>query len=161
MQIIPTEQLSEYYPFMPMDQFNKFIKDQNLTYGKHLKPVKDTKNWLFEAGWHGITAGLITDLIGLGWNKNIITIGERDGKGIFKIKVGTPKMFDRIKIWQNQCSKICQHCGSTEDVRTHNDPPNPLYSTDCVHCREKGDAFEKEIVKSLDKIWNKHLRKNQ
>lgn len=138
----------EYYPYMTVSQFNQFIKEQRLTQGNRFQPVKNGNQCNFGPGWNSITVDLILDLIIMGWNKNFITIGTKKGKGVFKILNGTQEMHDRIKIWQNQCTKMCDCCGSTEDVRTekHSDNPFiPLYFTLCIICRDNDKASIEQI----------------
>lgn len=146
---IPTEQLSEYYPYMNLFEFNRFVEEQHLTQGKRFQPVINGNKWDLNPGWNSITAALITDLIVLGWNKHITKIGTLEGKGVFEIKNGTPAMYTRIKIWRDQGARMCELCGSTEDVRTEKEANQPFYSTECIECRDRSRAFEKEIRESL------------
>lgn len=67
-------------------------------------------------GWLPLVQELIEKLIKLGWDKHTTQIKEKFGGLRFYIGSGSPEIYKMIVWAENESYKICETCGSREDV---------------------------------------------
>lgn len=69
-------------------------------------------------GWNLIIKDLISDLIKMGWNKEIIQVKEKYGTLRFYINEGTDDIHRRIAKAENESATICEATGKSGKLRT-------------------------------------------
>jgi hypothetical protein len=81
-------------------------------------PIKDSEFFSVGVGWYPVIKDLITDLIELGWDKQICQVKEKFGGLRFYINAGSDEIFKRIHLAENQSYEICETCGEKGEMRT-------------------------------------------
>jgi len=69
-------------------------------------------------GWLGIIERLITDLIELGWNKQVAQVKEKFGGLRFYINESSDDIWKRIQLAEQASYITCEKCGDLADLRT-------------------------------------------
>lgn len=67
-------------------------------------------------GWVPHIDKLITELIAMGWDKNVTQIKEKFGTLRFYVGKATPEMYELINKFEGETFKMCEACGK-EGVR--------------------------------------------
>jgi hypothetical protein len=81
-------------------------------------PIKDSGFFSVGVGWYPVIKDLITDLIELGWDKQICQVKEKFGGLRFYINAGSDEIFKRIHLAENQSYEICETCGEKGEMKT-------------------------------------------
>jgi hypothetical protein len=106
--------------FMTEEDFGKFLEDigglENGFYTDRPK-IKEVRFFSIGYGWYGIVKDLITDLISLGWNKEVCQVKEKFGGLRFYINEGSDEIYDRIRIAEELSYKTCEVCGIEGKIR--------------------------------------------
>jgi hypothetical protein len=71
-----------------------------------------------DIGWLQLIKDLITDLIALGWDKQVCQVKEKFGGLRFYINSGSDEIFKRISEAENQSYETCEVCGEKGEIRT-------------------------------------------
>lgn len=82
-------------------------------------------------GWIPIIDKLATDLITMGWDRDLHQIKEKFGGLRFYIGAGTPEMRDRIRDAEREAFTTCENCGAPGKARG----PGWI-KTFCAPCRD-------------------------
>jgi hypothetical protein len=69
-------------------------------------------------GWYPLIKDLISDLIELGWNKEVCQVKEKFGGLRFYINDATDEVHNRIREAENLSYKTCEICGEEGELRT-------------------------------------------
>lgn len=121
---------------MTTQEFNAFLQAQELKWLHNQEPVVSCNDeygdFWFGSGWNALTAELITDLIALGWDRQVAQVKEKFGGGRFYIGAGTREIHDRIMQWGRGTFETCEFCGTKEGVTTSGN----WLKTLCTSCRE-------------------------
>lgn len=82
-------------------------------------------------GWVDILDRLATDLIAMGWNRDLHQVKEKFGGLRFYVGESTDEMEQRITKAEEECEKTCENCGQpgTQNERG-------WIKTLCDTCRE-------------------------
>lgn len=70
-----------------------------------------------DIGWLQLIKDLITDLIALGWDKQVCQVKEKFGGLRFYINSGSDEIFKRISEAENQSYETCEVCGEKGEIR--------------------------------------------
>jgi hypothetical protein len=82
------------------------------------EPITNAGFFECDSGWYQLIKDLITDLIELGWNKEICQVKEKFGGLRFYINEGSDEIHDRITEAENQSYEICEVTGKPGLLRT-------------------------------------------
>lgn len=104
-----------------------------------------------EDGWYDLLDDLLSDLKKIDPNLKVTQIKEKFGLLRVYCRGTTKEAFDRIQEAEDQSAKICERCGSTENVE--HKAPNNWWRTLCEDCWEK--QLKEKKKKRLNAI-NKH-----
>ena len=85
-------------------------------------------------GWRGLVEKLVEDIIKIAPDVEISQIKEKFGGLRFYIDYGTDEVFDLISKAEQESFKICEGCGTKENVTTE----GGWILTLCKTCRKKG-----------------------
>ena len=88
---------------------NGFYPDRN--------PIKDSGFFECGNGWYPLIKDLITDLIELGWDKQVCQVKEKFGALRFYINAGSDEIFKKIHSYENQSYETCETCGEKGELR--------------------------------------------
>lgn len=80
------------------------------------EPIADPYYFEVNSGWYMLIKHLISDLIELGWNKEICQVKEKFGTLCFYINSGSDEIHNRIHQAELDSSKICERCGSPGEL---------------------------------------------
>ena len=80
------------------------------------EPIADPYYFEVKSGWYTLIKNLISDLIELGWNKEICQVKEKFGTLRFYINSGSDEIHNRIRQSELDSSKICEQCGSPGEL---------------------------------------------
>ena len=80
-------------------------------------PIKDSGFFECGNGWYPLIKDLITDLIELGWNKQVCQVKEKFGALRFYINTGSDEIFKKIHSYENQSYETCETCGEKGELR--------------------------------------------
>jgi hypothetical protein len=80
-------------------------------------PIKDSKFFQCGNGWFPLIKDLITDLIELGWDKQVCQVKEKFGALRFYINTGSDEIFKKIHSYENQSYETCETCGEKGELR--------------------------------------------
>ena len=104
-----------------MDEFLQSIGGLKNGISTDREPITDAYYFEVEEGWYPLIKDLITDLINLGWNKEITQVKEKWGTLRFYINEGTDDIHRRIANTENESYIICEATGQPGKLR--NDLP--------------------------------------
>jgi hypothetical protein len=82
-----------------------------------IDPIKDSKFFQCGNGWFPLIKDLITDLIELGWDKQVCQVKEKFGALRFYINTGSDEIFKKIHSYENQSYETCETCGEKGELR--------------------------------------------
>jgi hypothetical protein len=80
------------------------------------EPITDPYYFEINSGWHRLVKDLISDLIELGWDKEICQVKEKFGTLRFYINGGSDEIHNRIHQAELDSSHICERCGSPGEL---------------------------------------------
>jgi hypothetical protein len=105
---------------MTKEEMNKFLESigglENGFYPDR-DPIKDSGFFECGNGWYPLIKDLITDLIELGWNKQVCQVKEKFGALRFYINTGSDEIFKKIHSYENQSYETCETCGEKGELR--------------------------------------------
>lgn len=81
-------------------------------------PIKDAGYFSVGPGWYPLLKDLITDLIALGWDKQVCQVKEKFGGLRFYINAASDAVHNRISEAENQSYEICEVTGQPGKLRT-------------------------------------------
>ncbi len=84
-------------------------------------------------GWRPLVEKLVNNICAIDKKVEILQIKEKFGTLRFYINGGNDKIYKLIEEAEAESGKICEHCGSREDVTTEGD----WILTLCNKCRQK------------------------
>ena len=79
--------------------------------------IKDSGFFECGNGWYPLIKDLITDLIELGWDKQVCQVKEKFGALRFYINTGSDEIFKKIHSYENQSYETCETCGEKGELR--------------------------------------------
>lgn len=100
-----------------MNDFLKSIDGLKSGYRADAEPIMDTGIFECGPGWYPLLKDLITDLIALGWNKEICQVKEKFGGLRFYINEGSDEIYDRISEAEYESYQTCEVTGKPGEVR--------------------------------------------
>jgi hypothetical protein len=106
---------------MTKEEMNEFLESiGGLENGWRIgeKPITDAVFFSVGYGWYPLIKDLITDLIELGWNKEVCQVKEKFGGLRFYINDATDEVHNRIIDAENLSYKTCETCGEEGNLRT-------------------------------------------
>ena len=106
---------------MTKEEMNEFLESiGGLENGWRIgeKPITDAAFFSVGYGWYPLIKDLITDLIELGWNKEVCQVKEKFGGLSFYINDATDEVHNRIIEAENLSYKTCETCGEEGNLRT-------------------------------------------
>jgi hypothetical protein len=80
-------------------------------------PIKDSEFFECGNGWYPLIKDLITDLIELGWDKQICQVKEKFGALRFYINTGSDEIFKRIRNAEDLSYETCETCGEKGELK--------------------------------------------
>lgn len=101
-----------------MDNYLQSIGGLKNNFRLESKPIVDSDYFAVREGWFQLIKDLISDLIELGWNKEICQVKEKFGGLRFYINSGSDEIFDRIHKAEKESCAICEVTGTPGKVRT-------------------------------------------
>jgi hypothetical protein len=104
-----------------MDEFLQSIGGLKNGFKLESNPITDAYYFEVKSGWYPLIKDLITDLINLGWNKEITQVKEKFGTLRLYINEGTDDIHRRIANAENESNIICEVTGQPGKLR--NDLP--------------------------------------
>jgi hypothetical protein len=106
---------------MSKEQMDEFLQSigglKNGMYNDQ-PPITDSDFFEVELGWFPLIKDLITDLIELGWNKEVCQVKEKFGGLRFYINDGSDEVFNRIHKAEKESLTICEINGKVGELRT-------------------------------------------
>lgn len=81
--------------------------------------ITEVRFFSISPGWYGLVKELITDLIELGWNKEICQVKEKFGGLRFYINDGSDEVYNRIMEAEALSYKTCEVCGEIGEIRSN------------------------------------------
>jgi len=81
-------------------------------------PIIDAGFFSVGYGWYPLIKDLITDLIELGWNKEVCQVKEKFGGLRFYINAASDEMYDRISQAEKESYETCEDTGQPGKLRT-------------------------------------------
>lgn len=101
-----------------MDEFLQTIGGLKNGISTDREPITDAYYFEVEEGWYPLIKDLITDLINLGWNKEITQVKEKWGTLRFYINEGNKEIFKRIDKAEEESENTCEITGKVGELRT-------------------------------------------
>jgi len=101
-----------------MDEFLQSIGGLKNGFRLESNPIVDSHFFEVELGWFPLIKELITDLVELGWNKEVCQVKEKFGGLRFYINEGSDEMFNRIIKAETESLTICEISGKFGELRT-------------------------------------------
>jgi len=105
---------------MTKDEMNEYLESigglENGFYPDR-DPIKDSGFFECGDGWYTLIKNLITDLIELGWDKQVCQVKEKFGALRFYINTGSDEIFKKIHSYENQSYETCETCGEKGELR--------------------------------------------
>jgi hypothetical protein len=80
-------------------------------------PIKDSGFFECGYGWYPLIKDLITDLIELGWDKQVCQVKEKFGALRFYINTGSDEIFKRIRNAEDLSYETCETCGEKGELK--------------------------------------------
>ena len=102
-----------------MDEFLQSIGGLKNGMYNDQPPITDSDFFEVELGWFPLIKDLITDLIELGWNKEVCQVKEKFGGLRFYINDGSDEVFNRIHKAEKESLTICEITGKVGELRTN------------------------------------------
>ncbi len=100
-----------------MDEYLKSIGGLKNGFKLESNPITDSDFFEVEPGWFPLIKDLITDLINLGWNKEVCQVKEKFGTLRFYINEGTDDIHKRIAKAEMESATICEATGKPGKLR--------------------------------------------
>lgn len=107
------------------------------------RPIHSFKQMGVGPGWWILLDRLIDDLFDLGWDGCVHQVKEKFGGLRFYIGSGTDAIHDRIQHAEDESFKICEHCGTRENVHTE----GAWLVTLCKDCRDEDRRTRERTTK--------------
>lgn len=82
------------------------------------EPIKSCGYFEIEEGWYPLIKELITDLIAMGWDKEVTQVKEKFGGLRFYVNNESDEMFKRIQKAVNDSCITCEVTGNPGKLRT-------------------------------------------
>ena len=101
-----------------MDDFLLAIGGLVDGYKPNSKRIISSDFFRIEKGWFPLIKKLITDLIEVGWNREICCIKEKFGGLRFYITEGSDEVWNLILNAEEESLNVCEKCGSPGKIRT-------------------------------------------
>jgi hypothetical protein len=103
------------------EEMNEFLDSiGGLKNGWHsdAEPIKSCGIFEVEEGWYPLIKELITDLIALGWDKEVTQVKEKFGGLRFYVNSESDEMFKRIQKAEADSYVTCEVTGNPGKLRT-------------------------------------------
>ncbi len=101
-----------------MNDFLQSIGGLKLGYYSDREPITNAGFFECNSGWYPLLKDLITDLIELGWDKQICQVKEKFGGLRFYIYEASDEMHDRIIQAEKESYETCEVTGKPGQLRT-------------------------------------------
>ena len=101
-----------------MDEFLQSIGGFKNGFNLESNPITDSDFFEVGLGWFPLIKDLITDLIELGWNKEVCQVKEKFGGLRFYINAATSEAHKRISKAEIESMNICEVTGKPGKLRT-------------------------------------------
>jgi len=101
-----------------MDEFLQSIGGFKNGFNLESNPITDSDFFEVGLGWFPLIKDLITDLIELGWNKEVCQVKEKFGGLRFYINAATSEAHKRISQAEIESMSICEVTGKPGKLRT-------------------------------------------
>jgi hypothetical protein len=101
-----------------MDEFLQSIGGFKNGFNLESNPITDSDFFEVGLGWFPLIKDLITDLIELGWNKEVCQVKEKFGGLRFYINSATSEAHKRISQAEIESMSICEVTGKPGKLRT-------------------------------------------
>jgi len=101
-----------------MDEFLQSIGGFKNGFNLESNPITDSDFFEVGLGWFPLIKDLITDLIELGWNKEVCQVKEKFGGLRFYINAATSDVHKRISQAEIESMNICEVTGKPGKLRT-------------------------------------------
>ena len=101
-----------------MDEFLQSIGGFKNGFNLESNPITDSDFFEVGLGWFTLIKDLITDLIELGWNKEVCQVKEKFGGLRFYINAATSEVHKRISQAEIESMNICEVTGKPGKLRT-------------------------------------------
>ena len=101
-----------------MDEFLQSIGGLKNGFNLESNPITDSDFFEVGLGWFPLIKDLITDLIELGWNKEVCQVKEKFGGLRFYINAATSEAHKRISQAEIESMNICEVTGKPGKHRT-------------------------------------------
>jgi hypothetical protein len=119
--LLPKKETKKYLGLMNKKEMNEFLESiGGLENGWRIgeKPITDAAFFSVGYGWYPLIKDLISDLIELGWNKEVCQVKEKFGGLRFYINDATDEVHNRIREAENLSYNTCETCGEEGELRT-------------------------------------------
>jgi hypothetical protein len=100
-----------------MDEFLQSIGGLKNGIYTDREPITDAYYFEVEQGWNQLIKDLISDLIKMGWNREVIQVKEKFGTLRFYINEATDDIHRRIAKAEMESSTICEATGKPGKLR--------------------------------------------
>jgi len=100
-----------------MDDYLQSIGGLENGYFANQPPIIDSDFFDCGDGWFQLIKDLISDLIDLGWDKQICQVKEKFGGLRFYINTGSNEVFERIHKAEEDSYTICEETGKPGKLR--------------------------------------------
>lgn len=100
-----------------MNDYLKSIGGLRNAWGVYERTIDNCKFFSVNSGWYPIIKDLINDLIGMGWDKNLIQCKEKFGGLRFYIDEGSDEIHKRIMDAEINSYRTCETCGKEGEIR--------------------------------------------
>lgn len=100
-----------------MDEYLKSIGGLKNGFKLESNPITDSDFFEVEPGWFPLIKDLISDLIKMGWNREVIQVKEKFGTLRFYINEGTDDIHRRIAKAEMESATICEATGKHGKLR--------------------------------------------
>ena len=131
-----------------MDEFLQSIGGLKNGFKLESNPITDSDFFEVEPGWFPLIKDLITDLINLGWNKEVCQVKEKFGGLRFYVDGGDDEVRGMVKMTESLSYRICEDCGAKGTLRR-----GSWYRTMCDPCNDTWEARRVERWKQ-EPNWN-------
>jgi hypothetical protein len=101
-----------------MDEFLQSIGGFKNGFNLESNPITDSDFFEVGLGWFPLIKDLITDLIELGWDKEVCQVKEKFGGLRFYINAATSEAHKRISQSEIESMNICEVTGKPGKLRT-------------------------------------------
>jgi hypothetical protein len=101
-----------------MNEFLQSIGGFKNGFNLESNPITDSDFFEVGLGWFPLIKDLITDLIELGWNKEVCQVKEKFGGLRFYINAATSEAHKRISQAEIESMSICEVTGKPGKLRT-------------------------------------------